>query len=56
MTLAAIEAAEDDGRLQAGGTVVEYTVGTTGISMAFVCAAKGYGCRIVFSDAFSHDK
>jgi len=56
MAKAAIEAAEADGRLQSGGTVVEYTAGTTGISLAFVCAAKGYGIEIVFSDAFSDEK
>jgi cysteine synthase A len=56
MAKAAIEAAEADGRLRPGGTVVEYTAGTTGISLAFVCAAKGYGIEIVFSDAFSDEK
>ena len=56
MAKAAIEAAERDGRLAAGGTVVEYTAGTTGISLALVCAAKGYGLEIVFSDAFSDEK
>lgn len=56
MALAAIERAEEDGRLVPGGTVVEYTAGTTGISLAFVCAAKGYGLDIVFSDAFSDEK
>lgn len=56
MALAAISAAEADGRLLPGGTVVEYTGGTTGVSLAFVCAAKGYKTRIVFSDAFSQDK
>ena len=54
--LATIAAAEADGRLRTGGTVVEYTGGTTGVSLAFVAAAKGYPCRIVFSDAFSPDK
>jgi len=53
---AMIEAAERDGRLRPGGTVVEYTAGTTGISLALVCAAKGYRLRIVFSDAFSEEK
>jgi cysteine synthase A len=56
MALAAITAAEADGRLPPGGTVVEYTGGTTGISLALVAAAKGYKSRIVFSDAFSQDK
>ena len=56
MAKAAIEAAEASGRLAPGGTVVEYTAGTTGISLAFVCAAKGYGIEIVFSDAFSDEK
>lgn len=56
MARAAIESAEMEGRLEPGGTVVEYTGGTTGISLAFVCAAKGYNSRIVFSDAFSNEK
>jgi cysteine synthase A len=54
--LAAIAGAERSGRLQPGGTVVEATMGTTGISLAFACAAKGYGLEIVFSDAFSSEK
>lgn len=56
MAKAAIERAETSGRLRPGGTVVEYTAGTTGISLAFVCAAKGYPLEIVFSDAFSTEK
>jgi cysteine synthase len=56
MAKAAIEAAEKDGRLQPGGTVVEYTGGSTGASLALVCAAKGYRCKIVTSDAFSAEK
>lgn len=56
MAMAAIGSAEIDGRLQPEGTVVEYTAGTTGISLALVCAAKGYGLEIVFSDAFSDEK
>jgi len=56
MARAAIERAASSGRLAAGGTVVEYTAGTTGISLAFVCAAKGYPIEIVFSDAFSEEK
>ena len=56
MARAVIEAAEADGRLRPGGTVVEYTAGTTGISLALACAAKGYRLEIVFSDAFSDEK
>jgi cysteine synthase A len=56
MALAVIEHAELDGRLPPGGTVVEYTGGSTGASLALVCAAKGYGIRIVTSDAFSREK
>ena len=56
MARAAIEAAETRGDLEPGGTVVEYTSGTTGVSLAFVCAAKGYNIEIVFSDAFSDEK
>jgi len=51
-----IEHAEAQGRLNPGSTVVEYTSGTTGISLAMVCAAKGYGFHAVFSDAFSDEK
>jgi len=51
-----IDAAERDGRLKPGGTVVEYTAGTSGISLAFVCAAKGYRLHAVYSDAFSEEK
>ncbi|HEV3050620.1 MAG TPA: cysteine synthase family protein [Longimicrobium sp.] len=56
MARAVIERAEADGRLKPGGTVVEYTGGSTGTSLALVCAAKGYRCRIVTSDAFSQEK
>lgn len=56
MAKAVIERAEADGRLQSGYTVVEYTGGTTGTSLALVCAAKGYKLHIVFSDAFSEEK
>ncbi len=56
MALAMIEAAEADGRLQPGQTVVEYTGGSTGSSLAFVCAVKGYPLRIVSSDAFALEK
>jgi len=53
---AMISAAEKDGRLKAGDTVIEYTGGSTGISLALVCVAKGYPLHIVTSDAFSEDK
>jgi cysteine synthase len=56
MAQAAIARAEADGRLKPGGTVVEYTGGSTGASLAMVCAAKGYRLRIVTSDAFSQEK
>ena len=56
MALAMIEAAEADGRLTKGGRVVEYTAGSTGVSVAFVCCAKGYPVDIVTSDAFSIEK
>lgn len=56
MALAMVEAAEADGRLRPGGSVVEYTGGSTGVSLAFVCAAKGIPLQIVTSDAFSQEK
>jgi cysteine synthase len=56
MARAVIERAAADGRLPPAGTVVEYTAGTTGISLAFVCAALGYRTHFVFSDAFSEEK
>lgn len=48
--------AESDGRLQRGYTVVDYTGGSTGTSLAFLCAVKGYRLRIVTSKAFSQEK
>jgi cysteine synthase A len=56
MALAVISKAEADGPLKPGDTVVEYTGGSTGASLALVCAAKGYRLRIVTSDAFSVEK
>ncbi len=56
MALAMIEAAEADGRLRPGGAVVEYTGGSTGVSLALVCAVKGYPLHVVSSDAFSKEK
>jgi cysteine synthase len=56
MAHAVISRAEEDGRLKPGDTVVEYTGGSTGASLALVCAAKGYRIHIVSSDAFSREK
>src|SRR5512146_937916 len=56
MAQSMIARAEADGRLKPSDTIVEYTGGSTGASLALVCAAKGYRLRIVTSDAFSEDK
>ncbi len=56
MALAMIEAGEADGRLKAGGSVVEYTGGSTGVSLSLVCAVKGHPLDIVTSDAFAREK
>jgi cysteine synthase A len=56
MALAMIEGAEADGRLTAGGSVVEATAGSTGVSLSLVCAVKGYPLYIVSSDAFAREK
>ncbi len=53
---AMISRAEEDGRLKPGDTIVEYTGGSTGISLALICVAKGYRLHIITSDAFSRDK
>lgn len=56
MALAMIECGERSGRLKPGGRVVEYTGGSTGVSLSLICAAKGYELSIVTSDAFSIEK
>ena len=56
MALSMVERAERRGDLQPGMTVVEYTGGSTGIALAFVCAVKGYACRIVCNDAVALEK
>ena len=56
MALAMVEAAETDGRLPPGGAVVEYTGGSTGVSLALVCAVKSHPLHIVSSDAFAQEK
>ena len=56
MALAMIEHAEKRSQLRPGMTVVEYTGGSTGSALAFVCAVKGYKFHVVSSDAFGHEK
>ncbi len=56
MALAMVEGAEARGDIRPGDTIVEYTGGSTGSSLAFVCSVKGYGLRIVSSDAFAAEK
>ncbi len=56
MARAVITRAEEEGKLKPGDSVVEYTGGSTGASLALVCAARGYRLRIVSSDAFSQEK
>ena len=56
MALTVISRPEADGRLKPGDTVVEYTGGSTGASLALICACKGYRIHIVSSDAFSREK
>ena len=56
MALAVVGGAAASGRLAPGGTVIEYTGGSTGTSLALVCAAQGYPITLVTSDAFSREK
>lgn len=56
MARSVIESAAAKGYIRPGNTVIEYTAGTTGISLGFVCASLGYRFHAVFSDAFSHEK
>lgn len=56
MALSMIEGAERRGELKPGGTVVEYTGGSTGSSLAMICATKGYRAHLVSSDAFATEK
>ena len=56
MALAMIEEAERRGDLRPGMTVVEYTGGSTGSSLAFVCAVKGYRFHVVSSNAYAPEK
>jgi cysteine synthase A len=56
MALSVVDRATESGRLRPSGIVVEYTGGSTGTSLAFVCAARGYAIIVVTSDAFSQEK
>ena len=56
MALAMVLGAEQRGQLRPGGRVVDYTGGSTGSSLAMVCAARGYRAHFVSSDAFSEEK
>ncbi|MDA8585747.1 pyridoxal-phosphate dependent enzyme [Rhodobacteraceae bacterium] len=56
LALSIIEAAESDGRLKPGQTVVEATSGNTGIGLAMVCAAKGYPLVVTMADSFSIER
>src|SRR6266853_4159700 len=56
MALAMVEAAERDGHLQPGGTIVEATAGNTGLGLALVAAVKGYQLILVIPDKTSQEK
>ena len=56
ISLAMIEAAERDGRLKPGGTVIEPTSGNTGIGMALVCARRGYRCVLTMPASMSLER
>ena len=56
VALAMIEAAERDGQLRPGGTVIEATAGNTGLGLALVASAKGYRVLLVIPDKMSQEK
>src|SRR3954449_7883797 len=56
LALGVIEAAEKDGSLKPGQTVIEATSGNTGIGLAMVCAAKGYPLVVVMAESFSIER
>lgn len=56
IAVAMVDAAEADGRLQPGGIILEATSGNTGIGLAFVASARGYGCTIVMPESVSLER
>jgi cystathionine beta-synthase len=56
MALAMVEAAEKEGHLKPGGTIIEATAGNTGLGLALVAAAKGYNLILVIPDKMSQEK
>src|SRR3984893_1377655 len=56
IALSMISAAEEDGKLEPGGTVIEATAGNTGLGLALVAAAKGYRVVLVITDKMSQEK
>ena len=56
IALSMIEAAEEEGKLEPGGTVIEATAGNTGLGLALVAAAKGYRVMLVIPDKMSQEK
>src|SRR3982751_6297759 len=56
VALAMVEAAEEEGKLQPGGTVVEATAGNTGLGLALIAGAKGYRIILVIPDKMSQEK
>src|SRR5437762_5439836 len=56
IALSMIEAAERDGSLRPGGTIVEATAGNTGLGLALIASAKGYRCILVIPDKMSQEK
>src|SRR5881394_621718 len=56
VALAMVEAAERDGKLEPGGTIIEATAGNTGLGLALIAGAKGYRCVLVIPDKMSEEK
>src|ERR1700704_3695773 len=56
VALAMVEAAERDGKLEPGGTIIEATAGNTGLGLALIAGAKGYRCLLVIPDKMSQEK